>query len=220
MHDGVKTRGLNDDLKRWQMRVAHTCAAQKKQRTGNARLLNSTTYLYWKVLAKRWCLIKNLKNKQNNNRRAGVSEVKELCWHHRGLRVKRQRWMQRSLCFCLKFTCTVGLLGWWIIQTCYSRLHYFLYLSYKNKQTKPLVLIVCFLCHLTYIISNKYSLHVQFGQRNNYIFHKLLTFTECNVSTNKLTLEIKNKDDKKWSTEFFYKHYEISFGQSVPKVMR
>lgn len=109
---------------------------------------------------------------------------------------------------------------WWIIQTCYSRLHYFLYLSYKNKQTKPLVLIVCFLCHLTYIISNKYSLHVQFGQRNNYIFHKLLTFTECNVSTNKLTLEIKNKDDKKWSTEFFYKHYEISFGQSVPKVMR
>lgn len=56
---------------------------------------------------------------------------------------------------------------------------------------------MCFLCHLTYIISNKYSLHVQFGQRNNYIFHKLLTFTECNVSTNKLTLEIKNKDDKK-----------------------
>lgn len=111
MHDGVKTRGLNDDLKRWQMRVAHTCAAQKKQRTGNARLLSSTTYSYWKVLAKRWWLIKNLKNKQNNNRRAGVSEVKELCWHHRGLRVKRQRWMQRSLCFCLKFTCTVGLLG-------------------------------------------------------------------------------------------------------------
>lgn len=111
MHDGVKTRGLNDDLKRWQMRVAHTCAAQKKQRTGNARLLSSTTYSYWKVLAKRWWLIKNLKKTNKTTTEEPGSARSKSCVDITEASELKERWMQRSLCFCLKFTCTVGLLG-------------------------------------------------------------------------------------------------------------